>query len=356
VNYPAMTEVTLKVTKMTSFNLATVLTSSNECGRHVGLNRTLLSIGQTILILAIFCLPQRGVWAKEIKAPTPIVVIDSGIDYNHPALQGHVDLSNAWNFNSGNDDVLDRPHQRLPQFIPIPSIDQQNETPRFRQFLNVGAAILQNGVELLRALLPIGAPGHGTHVSGIALQNCLYQCEIIPLKVFGESALSISHITQAVEHAVDLNYPIVNMSLGIFSKIVEESGSLSDMDQLEELMTVITESTDTLFVVASGNDGLNLDDYDHKIIPAMLALDHVITVGAINSEDEIADFSNYGERFVDIYAPGVNILSTWPDGEFREVSGTSMAAPVISARAALLLQELPELSAQEIKIILTREL
>lgn len=311
-------------------------------------------MGHILIILSLLSVMHGRVEAKEIKPPTPIVVIDSGVDYHHPALRDHIDLDNAWNFNLDNDDVLDRPHQRTPQFVQVPPINQPGVS-RFRQLVNAGSAILQNGAELLRYLIPVGAPGHGTHVSGIVLKECRYQCEIVPLKVFGEATLSIAHITQAVEYAVELEFPIINMSLGVFSKVIEESGSEIAMEQLEELIEVISKSTNTLFVVASGNDGLNLDEYDHKIIPAMISLDHVVTVGAVDDQGEIASFSNYGDRFVDLYAPGVNILSTWLDGGYREVSGTSMATPAVAARAALVLQEFPDLSPQELKIILVQD-
>jgi subtilisin family serine protease len=80
-----------------------------------------------------------------------------------------------------------------------------------------------------------------------------------------------------------------------------------------------------------------------------------IEVGAISWEaapDLVATFSNYGRNEVDLFAPGVDILSTIPEGLYEENSGTSMAAPVVSGIAALILAYYPDLTAAQVKRIL----
>src|SRR5690606_11874042 len=66
----------------------------------------------------------------------------------------------------------------------------------------------------------------------------------------------------------------------------------------------------------------------------------------------VATFSNYGRSIVDVFAPGVDILSTIPDGEYEANSGTSMAAPVVSGVAALIMSHYPDLTAAEVRQII----
>jgi len=82
-----------------------------------------------------------------------------------------------------------------------------------------------------------------------------------------------------------------------------------------------------------------------------------ITVGATSSGldgDLLAEFSNFGYRSVDVFAPGVKINSTMPKSTYKEQNGTSMAAPVVSGLAALLRSYYPELSAKEVKDIILK--
>ncbi|MBC7910581.1 MAG: S8 family serine peptidase, partial [Pyrinomonadaceae bacterium] len=74
-----------------------------------------------------------------------------------------------------------------------------------------------------------------------------------------------------------------------------------------------------------------------------------ISVAALNRNDELASFSNYGLKRVHVAAPGAEILSTWLNGDFREASGTSMATPEVAGVAALVLAVEPELSLADLR-------
>ena len=76
---------------------------------------------------------------------------------------------------------------------------------------------------------------------------------------------------------------------------------------------------------------------------------NVISVAALDRNDELAKFSNYGPKRVAIAAPGVDILSTWLGNAYEEKSGTSMATPVVAGVAALVLAEHPRMSVDELK-------
>lgn len=86
-------------------------------------------------------------------------------------------------------------------------------------------------------------------------------------------------------------------------------------------------------MAAAGNDSLNTDAT--PVYPASLNLDNIISVAATDHNDNLASFSNYGRNSVDLGAPGVNILSTLPNGSYGMLSGTSMAAPHVAGVVAL---------------------
>jgi len=102
-----------------------------------------------------------------------------------------------------------------------------------------------------------------------------------------------------------------------------------------------------LFIAAAGNAGRNTDT--NPAYPASSDLDLIISVAATNRNDGLASFSNYGETSVDLGAPGVNIMATWPDNAYNAISGTSMATPVVSGMAVLVYAQFPDLSPSAMK-------
>lgn len=113
---------------------------------------------------------------------------------------------------------------------------------------------------------------------------------------------------------------------------------------------------------AAGNSSDDIDEVIHypckKFEGTKKQASNFIDVGALSwkPDDEIAaPFSNYGEKTVDIFAPGVDIHSTVPDlNQYKDASGTSMAAPVVAGVAAVLKSYFPELTAKQLKKILVK--
>jgi subtilisin family serine protease len=122
------------------------------------------------------------------------------------------------------------------------------------------------------------------------------------------------------------------------------------------------ESKDVLIVHAAGNEMHNIDSVDNfpnaYLMDLKTTADNFISVGASSDEHVtpgkvIADFSNYGPKSVDVFAPGVKIYSTLPGGnEYGFLSGTSMAAPVVTGIAALIRSYYPGLSAEQVKYVI----
>ena len=172
--------------------------------------------------------------------------------------------------------------------------------------------------------------GHGTHVAGIiaattnngiGVAGIAPKVSILPVRVLdhtgngddGELALGIIW-------AVDNGAHVLNISIG---------GAVPS-DLLEGALDYAL-AKEVVVVVAAGNDAMigNTPSYPG-------AYKQVLTVGATDSMDKRAAFSNTGE-YLDLVAPGSWIKSTWPGGGYQWSSGTSMAAPFVAASAALLL-------------------
>ena len=168
--------------------------------------------------------------------------------------------------------------------------------------------------------------GHGTHVAGIiaAKNNTIgvlgvaSGASLVALKVLDKDGEgNLSYIIQAIAYinTVAGAGDVVNMSVG------GESGS----DILDQQVRN-TAARGIYFAIAAGNDNklANLSS------PARVNASNVYTVSAVDSLDNFASFSNYGNDVVDFAAPGVRILSTWMNNKYAYASGTSMAAPHVA--------------------------
>lgn len=205
---------------------------------------------------------------------------------------------------------------------------------------------IQRGINLIqRTMPPHDDNGHGTHIAGtIAAANRLQgmigvapRASIYPIKAFDYNGTAfVSDIILGIDWCVRNRMNVVNMSFGMASR----SKSL--------LAAVINAyRSGVLIVASSGNDGKRGQiDY-----PA--GYRQTVAVGAINRLGKVASFSNRCED-VDIYAPGEKILSSWPRGGRKLMSGTSMATSHVTGAVALLLGQKPDLTPEQIKVILNR--
>jgi thermitase len=169
--------------------------------------------------------------------------------------------------------------------------------------------------------------GHGTHVTGIAgaltdngkgVAGGCFECELLIAKVMGPIGFTTdSRIVEGINWSVNQGAEVVNLSLG-------GSGDSS------VLRTAVNRaySQGAVMVAAAGNEGTNVPQY-----PA--AYSKVIAVSATTTDGRLARFSNRAD-WVDLAAPGTDILSTSKSGGYHRMSGTSMSAPLVSGLAGLL--------------------
>lgn len=198
--------------------------------------------------------------------------------------------------------------------------------------------------------------GHGTHVAGIVggkvgetTIGITENVEFMFVRAIPSGDERDKDVGNAIRYAADNGAQVINMSFG-----KEYS---PNQDYVREAVKY-AESKGVLMVHAAGNDGKNNDEklsFPDGSISKSKKSKNWIEVGASSknyNEKLPAGFSNYGKQNVDLFAPGVNIMSAVPGNTYKGNSGTSMASPVVAGVSALLLSYFPDLKASEVKEIL----
>ncbi len=198
---------------------------------------------------------------------------------------------------------------------------------------------------------PMDENGHGTHCSGIigaegnnglGITGINWKVKIMPLKFLGRGGFG------STKNAIEsINYAIDRKKAGVNIRVINASwGSTQNSKALEDAIRAAGEQG-ILFVAAAGNNGTNNDNRPHY--PSNYNLPNVISVAAMDRNDQLASFSNHGVKTVHIAAPGKEILSTWLNDGFREASGTSMATPQVVGVAALILADNPKMKVETLR-------
>ncbi|MFO1501841.1 MAG: S8 family peptidase [Verrucomicrobiota bacterium] len=179
------------------------------------------------------------------------------------------------------------------------------------------------------------AANNGGPMVGVAWQISLLPCKFMDSSGSGQTSDAIECINYAVAHGAR----ILNCSWGNH----DHSQALFDA-------LATARNAGVLVVAAAGNDAWNNDA--QPMYPANYDLDNIISVGALNRNDELAPLSNYGRTTVDLAAPGIGIYSCGAstDTEYKFLDGTSMAAPHVTGVAALLLAKYPAMGVPELRL------
>lgn len=230
-----------------------------------------------------------------------IGIIDTGIYGNHPALVGRIDTNLSYDFTGNNNPLVD-------------------------------------------------TRGHGTEMAGIMVANEIANgqmrgitenVKVVSLKVSNDANFrtSISRIASAILYANVNNIKIINMSLELDSS----NNSQEDLMPIEEAL----EQYGGLAVCSAGN---NYREYNaYPIYPAAFTFNNVIAVAASNSQDVRMGMSNYCSTHIDLFAPGEDIITTTKEGGYDSFDGTSPAAAMVSAVAALVLSKCPSVSTLQLR-------
>jgi thermitase len=232
-----------------------------------------------------------------------LAIVDTGTDLTHPDLAGQLDLADSANCVNDRDACA-----------PGSAQDDQGHGTHTT---GIAAAAANNGVG----------------VAGVAFASSVMAVKVLDAQGSGTYAAVANGILWSAEHGAR----VISLSLGGY-------------DYSETLCDAVATATNTyhaLVVAAAGNDGVS-----DAVYPA--ACPGAIGVAATNANDRTASWSNFGKRDVFVSAPGVSIFSTYLDGSYETLSGTSMATPFVSGLAALLFGQDPSRGPADVKLILAR--
>lgn len=201
-------------------------------------------------------------------------------------------------------------------------------------------------------------PMHGTHVAGIVLgvpgnrellADGTPAVRIMTIRVVPDGDERDKDVANGIRYAVDHGANVISMSFG--KDISPYKGAVDDAVKYADAHGV-------LLVHAAGNDAQDLDnapDFPNRYFAAGGQAADWLEIGASSwrgGEQLPASFSNYSKSKVDLFAPGVDIYSTLPENKHGRLSGTSMATPVVSGVAAMLMAYFPSLTAAQVRQLL----
>jgi subtilisin family serine protease len=246
-----------------------------------------------------------------------VAVLDTGVDYKHPALQSRI-----WK-NEGE--------------IAGNGIDDDNN----------GFIDDVNGYDFEGDDNdPMDIHGHGTHCAGIiaadpdsatGARGLAPGVQLMPVRIIGmEQAGFISDAISGIKYAVDNGATVLSNSWRVYRSWHNFDPSEKNI-QLLRLAIEYAESKGAIFVAAAGNESKNLDtsfERDPMYPGGYEGIGSLVVVAASDERTGPTFFTNYGGRYVGVAAPGNNIISTVTGGRWRSMSGTSMSAPLVAGAIA----------------------
>ncbi|MEW6212764.1 MAG: S8 family peptidase, partial [Acidobacteriota bacterium] len=258
-----------------------------------------------------------------------VAVIDTGIDLSHADL-----APNAW-MNPGEvagNSIDDDGNGFVDDTRGWNFVDKNNDT---------GPAFDFHGTHVAGT---VGASGNNSQgVTGVA-----WRVKLMALKFISGRAGKTSHAVRAI------NYAVAQRRAGQNVRVINASwGGEGDSESLREAIAAAG-NAGILFVCAAGNGGEDFrgdDNDDLPFFPSQLSdeMSNVISVAALDRSDNLASFSNFGHSTVSLGAPGVEVMSTLPGGNYGQLNGTSMATPHVAGAAVLLWAREPDLTPAQVK-------
>ncbi len=287
-----------------------------------------------------------------------VAVIDTGVDYTHEDL-----LPNMWrNPNEIPDNGIDDDHNGfVDDVVGWDFVSNDNKPYDFK-------------TSLMDLLMSGGNPGHGTHCAGnvaargnnnLGITGVAPKAQIMAIRFLSEKGSgTTADAIKSIKYAVDNGANVLSNSWGSSG---EDPNEAQDNQALRDVIKY-AQSKNVIFIAAAGNGdsqgkGYNNDTSKQPAYPASYDIDNIVSVAAIDSQNQLGSFSNWGAKTVDIGAPGVKVFSTISGGGYDDTvadlsdfgmgvatwDGTSMATPHVAGAAALYLSAHPGASWQQVK-------
>ncbi len=249
--------------------------------------------------------------------------IDTGVDPNHPALQGVLLAGYDFTRNqTGASELNDLTPTDFPAYPPPPCSSTSCPSPATVN-QSTAAVLDQSTAAVLDGKLQYAAFGHGTMVLGV-IHLVAPTAQLLPLKAFhSDGTGNLSDILRAIYYAVQNNANVINMSFDFKTASTELQNALDYANQLN-----------VICAASAGNDGQGPPP-PFLVYPAALQND-VMGVASTSDTDTRSSFSNFGNAIVWVAAPGEAIVTTYPFSTYSAGWGTSFSAPFVSGAAGLL--------------------
>ncbi len=263
---------------------------------------------------------------------TVVAVIDTGVDYTHEDLKNRI-----WaNEKEIADNGIDDDHNGFIDDIRGWDFFKKNNNP-------MDETSAKN-------------PGHGTHCAGIigaqgdndvGISGIAPNVSIMPIRFLGaDGSGDLYTAALAIDYATTNGADVISASWGAAVPRAQVKPILEAIERAGQ--------KNIIFVAAAANDGQSNDT--REVYPANAGFKNVISVAASNNEDQKPTWSNYGTATVDLASPGADIFSTLPGNKYGNLSGTSMATPLVAGMVALLKSQANDqrasLQAEDYKAIL----
>ena len=235
--------------------------------------------------------------------------IDTGVDPNHPALQGVLLPGYDFTRNQPGGSELNDISMSAPP--PCPTCAAAYVNQHTAAMLDQHTAAMLDGSQY-------AAFGHGTMVMGV-IHLVAPTAKLLPLKSFSANGNgSLSNILAAIYYAVQNHANVINMSFDLTSSSTELADAIN-----------YANSHNVIMAASSGNDGKQ-----EMVYPA--GLQNVMGVASTNNQDQRSTFSNYGNQIVWVAAPGEGVITTYPFATYAAGWGTSFSSPMVAGTASLL--------------------